>query len=124
MMILSGSFSFVGMSVAAVGALLAGIGELGDCDAGGGNDVDIEALTWLSKQPGPRVWVSDGQVCGGLVSVLGPEQAEAVITSLCQRNGIVRVPTFDAAVKVLRRGITRGVAVDPRDADFLPSLSR
>jgi len=95
------------------------LGELGDCQHGGGNDVDIESLVWLSKQPEPRIWVSDGWVCGGLVNVLGDEQARAVITSLCQRKNIVRVATFDDAVKVLRRGITRGVAVEPRDEDFL-----
>lgn len=100
------------------------LGELGDCTVGGGgNDVDIEALAWLSKQPEPRVWVSDGQVCGGLVDALGPEVADATIRSLCQRKGIVRVPTFAEAVQVLRRGIDRGVSVTSRDPDFLPSLA-
>ena len=28
----------------------------------GGNEVDLPALEWLSKQPAPRIWVSDGQV--------------------------------------------------------------
>lgn len=31
---------------------------------GGGNSVDYEALEWLSQQKGPRVWISDGMVCG------------------------------------------------------------
>ena len=100
------------------------LGALGDCTAGRGNDVDIEALSWLAKQPEPRVWVSDGQVCGGLVDVLGDEQAHQVITSLCQRSRIVRVGTFEEAVHVLQRGTTRGVAVTSRDEDFLPGLSR
>ena len=107
--------------------VLAQRGLTGELDDFGGkprgNDIDIEALAWLAKQPAPRIWVSDGQVCGGLVDVLGAEQAHDFITSLCQRKGIVRVNTFEEAVAVLQRGITRGVAVEPRDADFLPGLS-
>lgn len=34
---------------------------LADC---GGNIVDGPALRWLAKQPGPRIWVSDGMVTG------------------------------------------------------------
>jgi hypothetical protein len=30
----------------------------------GGNEVDIPALEWLAQQREPRVWMSDGQVCG------------------------------------------------------------
>ena len=32
--------------------------------AGGANVIDGPALQWLSKQPKPRIWVSDGQVTG------------------------------------------------------------
>jgi hypothetical protein len=32
--------------------------------AGGANVIDGPALEWLSKQPKPRIWVSDGQVTG------------------------------------------------------------
>lgn len=31
---------------------------------GGGNCVDGPALDWLAKQPGPRYWVSDGEIVG------------------------------------------------------------
>jgi hypothetical protein len=34
----------------------------------GGNDVDYEALKLLAKWPAPRLWLSDGQVCGGRYS--------------------------------------------------------
>jgi hypothetical protein len=30
----------------------------------GGNEIDIPALEWLASQREPRVWLSDGQVCG------------------------------------------------------------
>lgn len=36
---------------------------------GGGNVVDGPALAWLIKQPGPRVWYSDGMVTGSGESV-------------------------------------------------------
>ena len=28
-----------------------------------GNEVDVEALSWMHRQPGPRVYVGDGQFC-------------------------------------------------------------
>lgn len=30
----------------------------------GGNVVDVPALAWLAKQPGPRLWLSDGMITG------------------------------------------------------------
>lgn len=37
-----------------------------EAGATNGNDVDVEALTLLSKWPKPRLWLSDGQVTGGV----------------------------------------------------------
>ena len=34
----------------------------------GGNGIDGPALRWLGSQPGPRIWVSDGQVFGRMSS--------------------------------------------------------
>jgi hypothetical protein len=31
----------------------------------GGNEVDLYAIDWLLKQPGPRVYIGDGEFCGG-----------------------------------------------------------
>ena len=37
-----------------------------ECDhMHGGNEVDLFAIQWLLRQPSPRVYVGDGQFCGG-----------------------------------------------------------
>lgn len=38
---------------------------LNEAAYGGGNAVDVEALQYGAKFKGPRIWVSDGQACGG-----------------------------------------------------------
>lgn len=65
------------------------------CTPGGGNGCDGPALEWLSRQTGPRIWVSDGWVTGahsdGMVS---DSEAYAVIR-LCRYSRIRRVEMED-----------------------------
>lgn len=61
----------------------------------GGNVVDGEALRWLARQPGPRVWISDGYVSGAGESFRGNLVAE--VYTICKRAKIKRfhsVPIF------------------------------
>lgn len=75
----------------------------------GGNEIDGPALQWLAKQEEPRVWVSDGMACvtgwdgwdgndnGGLTDCV------AWCSQFAKKNSIVRMPTFDKAIELLRR---------------------
>jgi hypothetical protein len=45
-----------------------------------GNVVDGPALEWLGRQPGPRIWVSDGLVTGVYDEFANNLRAEAVAT--------------------------------------------
>ena len=56
---------------------------------GNGNIVDGPALDWLGKQPGPRVWVSDGFVTGVNDTTSVDLGAAAQVT--CNRGSIRRV---------------------------------
>jgi hypothetical protein len=56
---------------------------------GNGNIVDGPALEWLGKQPGPRVWVSDGFVTGVNDTTSVDLGAAAQVT--CNRGSIRRV---------------------------------
>jgi hypothetical protein len=57
--------------------------------SGGGNVVDLPALEWLARQPGPaRLWVSDGEAgCGGMDN--GAYQT--LCLAVCHYAGIRRV---------------------------------
>ena len=60
-----------------------------------GNIIDGPALDWLGKQPGPRIWVSDGQATG-----TGDDFAEGLRIECFNkqvRHGIVRINDMDEA---------------------------
>jgi hypothetical protein len=69
--------------------------------SGGGNTCDGPALEWLARQPGPRVWVSDGGVTerGDTYTRRAREYCAAV----CERAGIVRVPDQTTLRSMLER---------------------
>ncbi len=69
--------------------------------ANGGNECDLEALKFLSKLPHPRVWVSDGGVCGGLLDGTALEQA---CTRQCAEGRIIWVPRIKEAIQLLQSG--------------------
>jgi len=62
------------------------------CSTGGGNIIDGPALQWLSKQPKPRVWVSDGETTG----VHDNSYGSAYCALLCKLHGITRFGQFSA----------------------------
>jgi hypothetical protein len=66
---------------------------------GSGNVVDLPALQWLSKQPEPRLWVSDGCVTG--VSDEGCEVILENCHDLAKRARIERVDHAEAAIEAL-----------------------
>lgn len=66
---------------------------------GSGNVVDLPALEWLSKQPEPRLWVSDGCVTG--VSDEGCGMILENCLAMVKRGRIVRVDDAKEAVKAL-----------------------
>lgn len=65
----------------------------------GGNEVDGPALRWLARQKGPRLWVSDAEVCAD-----GADTAFLVQDAMRVKRaaGIVRTPTPETAATVLR----------------------
>ncbi len=67
--------------------------------AGGMNVVDKPALEWLARQPGPRVWVSDGNVTGigDRSSAWNVAECEAV----CRQARIRRVASLADAPRAL-----------------------
>lgn len=66
---------------------------------GGGNACDGIALSWLAKQPGPRIWYSDGQVTGpGDSAELGLLE-DAL--RLCVVGQITRTINRDRVVRIL-----------------------
>lgn len=82
----------------------------------GGNSVDAEALELLAKWPKPRLWLSDGIVCGG--KKMGPHPDKSLnTTEFMQRYGnlvyecnklmlaheIYRVPNIEVMEKLLKR---------------------
>jgi hypothetical protein len=67
---------------------------------GTGNVVDLPALRWLSRQPAPRLWLSDGGVTG-----VGDSPSDALkerCREACRRARIRRVPTIKEAAGALR----------------------
>jgi hypothetical protein len=64
---------------------------------GRGNVIDGPCLRWLARQPGPRVWISDGHVTG----VRDRSSLDLVVEAMaiCRRNHIRR---FDKAESLLR----------------------
>ena len=104
---------------AAVVATYSGVGEEGElrivgrgnrhADAahlepfGCGNIIDVPALRWLARQPGSRIWISDGVVTGR--HDVPAERIRAECKRICRNSGIVRVETADEAT-LLVAGVT------------------
>ena len=68
---------------------------------GQGNVVDLPALEWLSEQPEPRIWISDGSVSG--VGDRSSPQLRRRCRAVEERGGIERIATVDAAHARLTR---------------------
>ena len=66
-----------------------------------GNNVDIHALDWLSHQPAPRVWITDGGVTGQ------GHSCDQIYRDACyeivDENGIIECRYVKQAVAALRR---------------------
>jgi hypothetical protein len=69
--------------------------------AGGANVIDGPALQWLSKQPKPRIWVSDGQVTGKYDRSGAVNHLECLC--LTRRHQIFRKDKVAGAVQSLGR---------------------
>ena len=81
-------------------------------DAGGGNNlIDGPALAWLSAQPGPRIWLSDGQatsISGGGMTRGAIEVAREVAIAA----GACRVRTLKGALHAATVGTRRRFTAD------------
>ena len=64
-----------------------------------GNVVDLPALKWLAKQPGPRIWVSDGGVTGS--GDLPNDAITKACRDLCRAAGIKQVRDTTRAAAAL-----------------------
>jgi hypothetical protein len=68
---------------------------------GNGNVIDVPALDWLSCQPEPRVWMSDGNVTGhGHASSIALRK---VCRTIVEENSIVRARGVEGVKKALLR---------------------
>lgn len=88
-----------------------------ESDSTEGNDVDLEALKLLATWPKPRLWLSDGLVCGGIHDGTHPDRRYRIFGSWMSRHGklveecnkimrqhdILRVPTLDVMHLLLKR---------------------
>jgi hypothetical protein len=66
-----------------------------------GNVIDGPALDWLGKQPGPRIWVSDGQATGTGDSFVESLRLECLNKQI--RHAIVRINDMDACVEFAKK---------------------
>lgn len=69
-----------------------------------GNAVDLEALEWLAGMPGPRIWLSDGAIVGGLVDKLGRRAARERAEQIAKKGRIARTRDMNVAARFLQRG--------------------
>jgi hypothetical protein len=76
---------------------------------GNGNVIDVHALDWLSCQPEPRVWFTDGGVtgCGHNCD----QNYRDVCNTIVSENGIIQCRTIEEVCAALRRegGSVQGV---------------
>jgi hypothetical protein len=85
------------------------VADTGLAPYGQGNLIDVPALKWLSTQPAPRIWLSDGKVTGER------DWASSVLARqcyvICRQHGIRRVESADEADALLagRRSPTRPI---------------
>lgn len=78
---------------------------------GYGNDIDLEALQLLARWPKPRIWLSDGEVCGGKHDRVDDTEEGywmkshgpliRACTKVMKRNEIIRVSTKEDLVKLV-----------------------
>ena len=66
-----------------------------------GNIIDGPALDWLGKQPGPRVWVSDGQATGAGDSFVESLRLECLNKQI--RHAIVRLHDMNECVEFAKK---------------------
>ena len=66
-----------------------------------GNIIDGPALDWLGKQPGPRVWVSDGQATGRGDSFVEALRLECINKQI--RHGIIRLDDTEAVIEFSKK---------------------
>jgi hypothetical protein len=109
-----------------------------DKEMDGSNEVDYEALQLLAKWPKPRLWLSDGFVCGGLHS--GPPKyhpemgyynhRDGRIHELCnawmKAHEIYRVPNQATMHKLLKREkvrLYRTTTPHPEDTQIYGDVS-
>jgi hypothetical protein len=78
---------------------------------GQGNLIDLPALEWLSRQPPPRVWLSDGLVTG--VNDWASRFLARRCRVVCLRHGIRRADTADCAAAILEGRAHRVLPVLP-----------
>ena len=67
---------------------------------GTGNDVDLEAVSWLLGQDGPRVIVTDGEFCGGPEGY--PERAMGLLLRAVAAQECVWVHSLEEATALFR----------------------
>ena len=66
---------------------------------GPSNVVDQPALEWLARQPGPRIWISDGKVTG--CNDRPSRRVKQACAEICRRSHIRRVDDAAEAAAVL-----------------------
>lgn len=69
-----------------------------------GNIIDGPALEWLGTRPGPRIWVSDGDVRG--VNDNGSANLTEDAALLCIRHRIRRIKTLDLAIQAIEMKVS------------------
>lgn len=74
----------------------------------GGNGVDYEALLWVASQKKPRVFVSDGEACGGTYGHDRTKLADMCEAVMAEYD-IWRVETIEEAIDyITRRRVPKG----------------
>ena len=78
---------------------------------GFGNEIDLEALELLARWPKPRIWLSDGEVCGGIHDLPDPSakgimmQSHGPLVTACtkvmKRHEILRVHTKEELLQLI-----------------------
>jgi hypothetical protein len=89
---------------------------------GEGNNVDLHALDWLSCQPAPRVWFTDGGVTGQGHATDKPYRD--LCGAIVAENGIIQCATVLDVCRALRRELEHRAGdfnrrdVDQEDYDY------
>lgn len=89
-----------GMSGHGILRIVAGEGKVASKEHftpnGGLNEVDGPAMKWLCAMPGPRLWVSDGNITGLRDGALRPEVRAAFMKDL-KEHSVTRIHRLDEA---------------------------